>query len=206
MMSKRIFFVPQCPPIPLPRHSPLVTKMTGGKTPKSPPSLQRRAVIRALALMAFQASTAEAAVRVADTNAGASITTTESGLQFYDFIQPEGDKPVVQGNSTVTLHYTLGTTGARNGWRIDSTYEREPFTFHMGRGDVILGLEEGLLGMKVGGKRRLLIPNNIGYHNAKDRPLPVGFAEFQRFKNIYFNPDRVYKPDVVMDITVLRIR
>ncbi|PXF47189.1 hypothetical protein BWQ96_02964 [Gracilariopsis chorda] len=84
--------------------------MTDGKTPKSPPSLQRRAVLRALALMAFQASTAQAAVRVADPTAGDRITTTESGLQYYDFIRPDVDKPPVQTNSTVTVHYTLGTT------------------------------------------------------------------------------------------------
>ncbi|KAI0561970.1 Peptidylprolyl isomerase [Gracilaria domingensis] len=169
-------------------------------------AISRRAFMRVLALMTLQTSASNAAVRVADPSAGNTTTTTSSGLQYYDFILPEDDKPTVESTSTVTVHYTLGSTGARNGWRIDSTYDREPFTFRMGSREVIAGLEEGVLGMRVGGKRRLLIPSNIGYRNANDHPTPKGFAEFQRFKNIYLNPDRAYKPDVVMDVTVLRVR
>ncbi|CAN8071289.1 unnamed protein product [Agarophyton chilense] len=180
--------------------------MATEKAPRPTSAITRRALLQVCGLMMLQTPASSAAVRVADPSAGSEIERTQTGLQYYDFILPEEDKPSVGSTSVVTVHYTLGTTGARNGWRIDSTYDREPFTFRMGSKDVISGMEEGVLGMRVGGKRRLLIPSTIGYRNANDRPLPKGFAEFQRFKNIYLNPDRVYKPDIVIDVTVLRVR
>lgn len=172
-------------------------------------SIPRRAMLRLFTLLPMFAAVdapAHSAVRVADPDAGEKIMRTESGLQYYDFIKPSEEMPQVTESSTVVIHYTLGTTGARNGWRIDSSYDRDPLTFKLGRGEVIKGLEEGVLGMRKGGKRRLVIPSSLGYLNARDRPVPPGFAEFQRFKNIYLNTDRPYKPDVVMDVTVVRLR
>lgn len=147
----------------------------------------------------------EAAVRVADSDAGSVVITTDSGLRYYDFISPsEGE--MVNKSSRVTIHYTLGTTGARNGWKIDSSYDRQPLSFIVGKGEVVKGLEEAVIGMRPGGKRRVLIPNTLGYKSKNDQPVPVGFAEYQRFKNIYLNPDRQYVPDVVIDITLLKTR
>lgn len=147
----------------------------------------------------------EAAVRVADTNAGSVVITTDSGLRYYDFISPsEGE--MVSKSSRVTIHYTLGTTGARNGWKIDSSYDRQPLSFTVGKGEVVKGLEEAVMGMRPGGKRRVLIPSTLGYKSKNDQPVPVGFAEYQRFKNIYLNPDRQYIPDVVMDVTLLKVK
>lgn len=175
----------------------------------------RRAVLQTLIGMGTALFTttglpqhAAARVTVADQHAGETVTRTDSGLEYYDFIMGSGKEgaPMVSTGNRVTVHYTLGTTGARNGWRIESSVGREPLTFRVGAGDVVKGLEEGVVGMREGGRRRLLIPAPLGYHSAQDRPVPTGFAEFQRFKNIYLNPDRPYKPDVVMDVTLLRIK
>lgn len=73
----------------------------------------------------------------------------------------QGSGPTVANGDTVTIHY-VGTLV--NGKRFDSTRERKkPETFTLGKGDVIKGLEAGLIGMRPGGKRRLRIPPNIGY-------------------------------------------
>lgn len=112
----------------------------------------------------------------------------------------------MRDGSLVSVHYTLGTTGARNGWRIDSSYDRAPLTFTVGRGEVVEGLDAGVVGMRVGGTRRVVIPSKMGYRTKDDRPVVMGFAEYQRFKNIYLNPDRQYKPDLVMDVSVVKMR
>lgn len=146
-------------------------------------------------------------VITADPNAGAVTTKTSSGLEYYDFVKgSSGDSKMASDGSVVTVLYTLGTTGLRVGWLIESSTDHAPLTFKIGAGEVVKGLEEGVIGMREGGRRRMLIPAALGYHSATDRPVPVGFAEYQRFKNVYLNPDRQYRPTVVMDVTLLRIK
>jgi FKBP-type peptidyl-prolyl cis-trans isomerase len=71
---------------------------------------------------------------------------------------------------TVTVHY-IGTL--LNGTKFDSSYDRnQPFTFRIGAGEVIAGWDQGVPGMKVGGKRRLTIPPSLGYGNQQVGPIP----------------------------------
>jgi peptidylprolyl isomerase len=85
--------------------------------------------------------------------------TTESGLKYYDFVTGTGNVPVT--GQTVAVHYT--------GWLIDGTQfdssldRGEPFSFVLGEGNVIPGWDEGVATMKVGGKRQLVIPPELGY-------------------------------------------
>lgn len=175
--------------------------------PSEPSS--RRAVLRLLGLAATSVPLRVLSrVTVADPDAGSRVIETASGLRYFDFVttpDSPGATPATRGSS-VTMHYTLGTTGARNGWRIETSVGREPLRFRVGDGAVVRGLDEGVVGMREGGRRRLLIPAALGYHGSKDRPVPVGFAEYQRFKNIYLNPDRPYLPDVVIDVTMVRVQ
>lgn len=87
------------------------------------------------------------------------FTTTESGLKYYDLKNGTGDSP--KTGQTVVVHYTGWLT---DGTQFDSSVDRgEPFSFVLGEGNVIAGWEEGLATMKVGGKRQLVIPPDLGY-------------------------------------------
>lgn len=87
-----------------------------------------------------------------------SGTTTASGLQYWDLKQGTG--AVAQKGDTVKVHYTGWLT---SGKKFDSSVGGPPFQFKIGNGDVIKGWEEGVAGMKVGGKRQLKIPGNLAY-------------------------------------------
>ncbi|VVE08671.1 MULTISPECIES: FKBP-type peptidyl-prolyl cis-trans isomerase [Pandoraea] len=88
-----------------------------------------------------------------------SIITTDSGLQ-YDDLQV-GDGAEATPGKTVTVHYTGWLT---DGKKFDSSKDRnDPFAFVLGGGMVIRGWDEGVAGMKVGGKRKLVIPPELGY-------------------------------------------
>ncbi|MBC8100966.1 MAG: FKBP-type peptidyl-prolyl cis-trans isomerase [Cytophagales bacterium] len=89
------------------------------------------------------------------------MTTTPSGLQYEDIVEGTGASP--QTSKPVTVHYT-GTL--EDGTKFDSSRDRnKPFTFTIGVGQVIKGWDEGVAGMKVGGRRRLTIPAPLGYGN-----------------------------------------
>jgi peptidylprolyl isomerase len=86
-------------------------------------------------------------------------TTTESGLQYIDDVVGEGDFPME--GEMVTVHYTGKLT---DGKVFDSSVKRnDPFSFVIGVGQVIKGWDEGVITMKPGGKRTLVIPPELGY-------------------------------------------
>ena len=86
-------------------------------------------------------------------------TTTPSGLKYSDDKVGTGASP--QKGQVVTVHYT-GTLS--NGKKFDSSRDRgKPFQFVIGVGQVIRGWDEGVLSMKVGGVRKLVIPPQLGY-------------------------------------------
>ena len=88
-----------------------------------------------------------------------SIITTDSGLQ-YDELQV-GEGAEATPGKTVTVHYTGWLT---DGKKVVSSKDRnDPFAFVLGGGMVIRGWDEGVAGMKVGGKRKLVIPPELGY-------------------------------------------
>ncbi len=85
--------------------------------------------------------------------------TTKSGLQYLDVEVGQG--AVAAAGKTVTVHYT-GTFP--DGKKFDSSVDRnEPFAFELGAGHVIKGWDEGVAGMRIGGRRRLIIPPELGY-------------------------------------------
>jgi FKBP-type peptidyl-prolyl cis-trans isomerase FkpA len=88
-----------------------------------------------------------------------SVTTTASGLVIEEVQLGEGAEAVA--GKMVSVHYSGFLT---NGSKFDSSVDRkEPFDFPLGRGHVIRGWDEGVAGMKVGGKRKLTIPPDLGY-------------------------------------------
>lgn len=86
------------------------------------------------------------------------MVQADSGLYYQDL--REGTGVTAAAGMKVTVHYTGWLT---DGTQFDTSRHREPFYFDLGRGTVIAGWEEGLSGMKVGGKRKLVIPPDLGY-------------------------------------------
>jgi len=86
-------------------------------------------------------------------------TTTASGLVIEDLVI--GDGALAQSGQNATVHYTGWLT---DGTKFDSSKDRnDPFAFGLGRREVIAGWDEGVQGMRVGGRRKLTIPPALGY-------------------------------------------
>ncbi|MDD2851046.1 MAG: FKBP-type peptidyl-prolyl cis-trans isomerase [Desulfuromonadaceae bacterium] len=98
------------------------------------------------------------AAQEAKKDAGKTVTTP-SGLKYTDVVVGKGASPSL--GKSVKVHYT-GTL--ENGKKFDSSVDRnEPFSFTIGVGQVIKGWDEGVMTMKIGGKRKLIIPAKLGY-------------------------------------------
>jgi FKBP-type peptidyl-prolyl cis-trans isomerase len=94
--------------------------------------------------------------------------TTASGLQYID-LKP-GTGRVANEGDRVKVHYT---GKLRNGTKFDSSYDRgKPFDFSLGAHQVIKGWDEGIAGMKEGGRRKLIIPANLAYGDQDKGTIP----------------------------------
>ena len=100
--------------------------------------------------------------------ASEGLTTTESGLRYLDL--KLGDGPAPKHGDVVVVHYTGWLL---DGTKFDSSREREPLRFPLGLRRVIAGWEEGLASMKVGGKRKLVIPPQLAYGEQARGPIPA---------------------------------
>lgn len=91
------------------------------------------------------------------------MPTTQSGLQYDDLTIGQG--AAARSGDSVSVHYTGWLLeGGQPGRKFDSSVDRaEPFRFSLGKGQVIAGWDEGVQQMRVGGRRRLIIPQDLGY-------------------------------------------
>jgi peptidylprolyl isomerase len=97
-----------------------------------------------------------------------NAVSTPSGLKYIDEVAGTGASPTP--GQTVTVHYT---GWLEDGTKFDSSYDHGgPIPFPIGVGRVIKGWDEGLMTMKVGGKRRLIIPPQLGYGARGNGPIP----------------------------------
>jgi FKBP-type peptidyl-prolyl cis-trans isomerase len=103
-------------------------------------------------------ATAKKPVAAGPTKVTGDGTKTASGLQYWDI--KEGTGAVAQTGQTAKMHYTGWLP---SGKKFDSSIGSQPYEFKIGGGEVIKGWDEGVLGMKVGGKRQLRIPPNLAY-------------------------------------------
>jgi len=84
---------------------------------------------------------------------------TDTGLKYEDVVVGEGT--TATAGQTVRVHYTGWLI---DGTKFDSSLDRDdPFSFPLGKGRVIRGWDEGVQGMRVGGRRKLTIPPQLGY-------------------------------------------
>ena len=96
------------------------------------------------------------------------IITTKSGLKYIEV--KVGDGKIAKKGDAVTVHYT---GMFKDGKKFDSSLDRnKPFTFELGQGEVIKGWDEGVAGMKEGGKRKLIIPSDLAYGPKGRGPIP----------------------------------
>src|ERR1700689_1084725 len=123
------------------------------------------AMILIAAVAVAQTAPAKPKVKVVppNTNAPTRVTgdgvKTDSGLQYWEIRVGNGE--VAKEGSHVRVHYTGWLT---TGKKFDSSVDAgKPFDFTIGNGEVIKGWEEGIMGMRVGGKRQLRIPPALGY-------------------------------------------
>jgi peptidylprolyl isomerase len=99
------------------------------------------------------------------------MITTPSGLRYVDLVEGAGASPAA--GDQVQVHYT---GWLESGSKFDSSVDRgQPFGFPLGAGRVIRGWDEGVATMKIGGKRRLVIPPHLGYGDrGAGRLIPPG--------------------------------
>ena len=117
---------------------------------------------RALLTLAVAAALTAAVARAEDPKPAAgtkeNLVTTASGLQYEDLKVGTGAE--AKTGLTVSMHYTGHFP---DGKVFDSSKGKPPYTLKLGAGEVIKGWDEGIVGMKVGGKRRLIVPGNLAY-------------------------------------------
>jgi FKBP-type peptidyl-prolyl cis-trans isomerase FkpA len=125
--------------------------------------MSKSRVLAAVSVLAFVVALASlpalAGAPAAPAKTSGKGTKTASGLQYWDLSKGKG--AVAKAGDSVKVHYTGWLT---DGKKFDSSLDRgEPFAFKLGAGMVIKGWDEGVAGMKVGGKRQLKIPPELGY-------------------------------------------
>jgi len=119
----------------------------------------RKFATTAVALFLFAAATVAYADTGAPSKTKGKPVTTASGLKYWEL--KKGSGAVAKAGDSVQVHYTGWLT---EGKKFDSSVDRgSPFAFKLGAGMVIKGWDEGVAGMKVGGKRQLHIPAELGY-------------------------------------------
>ncbi len=129
-------------------------------SPGAPSGKNRNVRIIAIAAVVILALSAVGYVlsRRGGGNQGTEVTTA-SGLKYVELVEGTGATP--QRGQTVTVHYTGTLT---NGTKFDSSVDRGvPAEYKIGVGEVIKGWDEGIMSMKVGGKRKLTVPSNLAY-------------------------------------------
>lgn len=106
------------------------------------------------------------------TQAASSVTANSQDAQTSGVQDTTlGNGPAVKSGDTVSVNY-IGTLV--DGTKFDSSYDRgEPISFTVGSGQLIKGFDEGVVGMQVGGKRKLTIPPELGYGAQAVGPIPA---------------------------------
>jgi FKBP-type peptidyl-prolyl cis-trans isomerase FkpA len=104
----------------------------------------------------------------------APATATPVAMQKIDTVAGAGKEAVAGATAVVNYTGWLYVPGApqQHGAQFDSSIGREPFSFQLGAGQVIKGWDEGVQGMKVGGKRTLIVPASMGYGENGAGPIP----------------------------------
>lgn len=157
-------------------------------------ALPRRALCRLLvasALLPAQPAVAEE-----------GFLRLDGGVEARDYHVGAGREATAR--SVVFVRWT-GRLSARYGWPVQK--EGAECELALGTGRVIRGVEVGLVGMREGGKRRLLIPADMGYRDEKGEPLPEDYGDRRRLFSTVLNKRRVTSAgDLLIDVQLLKVR
>ncbi|KAI0566550.1 FKBP-type peptidyl-prolyl cis-trans isomerase [Gracilaria domingensis] len=124
-------------------------------------------------------------------------------VEYHDYRVGTGS-PVQQG-SIVVLKWT-GRLADRYGWPIQNE-EADEVKITLGKDKLIIGFEMALMGMREGGKRRMLIPSELGYLDERSGPLPASYGDRRRLFATVLNQRRFKRAgDLVIDVQLLRVR
>jgi FKBP-type peptidyl-prolyl cis-trans isomerase FkpA len=127
-----------------------------------------------LSLAACKRNDATSTAPASSAAAPAGASAPAIALQKIDTVQGSGKEAVA--GATVVVNYTgwlyAPAAEKQHGAQFDSSIGREPFSFRLGGGQVIPGWDQGVQGMKVGGKRTLIIPAAMGYGEDGAGPIP----------------------------------
>lgn len=116
-------------------------------------------ILGSLLIAAGLVGVAQADDQAAGKQQAGQAVTTDSGLRYIDLVEGKGRQAEL--GDTATVHYTGWLA---DGTKFDSSLDRrQPFSFRVGAGQVIKGWDEGVGTMKVGGKRKLIIPPDLAY-------------------------------------------
>lgn len=127
---------------------------------------------------------------------------TPSGLRYFDFVVGDGAKP--KWGDFLTVEYAMYTISPEGDAlvRADTTFGKDRTHFiHHGNGETILGLEEALHSMRVGGRRRVIIPPKMAFVNGRLGPIPPWAASRKRF----FEKLEKTGGTVVFDVEIVKI-
>ncbi|MEN8173504.1 MAG: FKBP-type peptidyl-prolyl cis-trans isomerase [Chloroflexota bacterium] len=122
------------------------------------------------------------------------LTTSESGLQHFDIIEGNGDEAIYQSN--VKTHYSIWIQGEDENIFIASSYSADPVPFVLGRADnVFPGWDEGVHGMKEGGKRLLIIPPDLALGEEASSGIPANSTLIMEIELV-----EVIQPETITEI------
>ncbi|MCB8991612.1 MAG: FKBP-type peptidyl-prolyl cis-trans isomerase [Ardenticatenaceae bacterium] len=116
----------------------------------------------------------------------AEFTTTDSGLQYYDLVEGDGDIP--ETGDSVTVNFTIWLNDDQS-FITSSLVNGSPLTFVLGRGDVVFpGWDEGVSTMQVGGSRQLIIPSDLGLGDIEAPGVPAGSSLLMEVELLSYQP------------------
>ena len=129
---------------------------------------------------------------------------TNNGLKLVTYLEGKGSK--AKWGDFVKINYVIYLVNNNKIEKIDSTYERKtPFTFRHGNAQVIIGIEEAIHTMKIGGKKRVIVPDNLGYITSNLGPIPPSKSKrerlFKKNKSEFFEDNTT----LLIDIELLDI-
>lgn len=174
--------------------------------PSSPPQISRRNLIQTVALVPLYLLSGPCIAESGDEILFTKLPCDEEGcrpVEIHDYRLGTGRE--VENGSRITVKWT-GRLADRYGWPIQKE-DADEVSFLVGKDKLIRGFEIALQGMREGGKRRMIIPAELGYRDEQSGPLPASYGDRRRLFATVLNQRRFKRAgDLVIDVQLLKVR